>query len=99
MTTKQRIAVPKNTEVHGPVAPHVQVLDTATGPLTWLDKLKGYYKGLITLVGVVLVILNQVTPVFDFMPANVQHWFTVVVAALTAVSAFLVANQHWVDDA
>lgn len=98
MTTKHRIAVPKNAEVHGPAAPKVQVLKTVSGPLTWLDSLKGYYKGLITLVGGLLVILNELTPVFDFLPGSAKQYFTVAVAALTTLSAFLVSNQHWVDD-
>lgn len=99
MTTKHRIAVPKNTDVHGPAAPKVQVLNTTGGPLTLLDKLKGYYKGLITAVGAVLVIANELTPVFNFLPGQDKAYITAAIAALTTVSAFLVANQHWVDDA
>lgn len=98
MTTKSRVAVPANEDVHGPIPPKVKVLTTASGTLTWLDKAKGYYKGLIALVGAVLVILNQLTPVFDFLPGQLKQYFTVAVSVLTAVSAFLVANQHWVDD-
>lgn len=99
MTTKSRVAVPANEDVHGPIPPKVKVLTTAPGTLTWIDKLKGYYKGLITLVGSVLVIANELTPVFDFLPAQDKGYITAGIAALTALSAFLVSNQHWVDDA
>lgn len=99
MTTKQRIKVPPNSDVHGPVAPKVQVLTTSTGLVTWADKLKGYYKGLITAVGAVLVIANELTPAFDFLPVQDKAYVTAGIAALTALSTFLVSNEHWVDDA
>ena len=61
MTTKRRIQTPPNSDVHGPEVPPVQVVDERTGAVTFLDKLKGYYKALITVVGAVLLALNELT--------------------------------------
>jgi low affinity Fe/Cu permease len=99
MTQKFQLAVPENPEVHGPGAPRVTVLATGTGVVTTFDKIKGYYKGLVAAVGAIVVIANEMTPVFDFLPGQDKHYITVGVAVLTTLSTFLVANEHWVDDA
>ena len=98
MTTKRRITTPANADVHGPEVPPVQVVDERPGAVTFLDKLKGYYKALITVVGAVLLALNELTPLFDFLPTTAHHWLSVVISVLTAISTFLKANEHWVDD-
>jgi predicted benzoate:H+ symporter BenE len=99
MTTKQRIAVPKNTDVHGPVAPQVQVLTTTTGLVGVLDTLKGYYKGAITAITALLVIVNELTPVLNFLPGQDKQYVTAAIAFVGAVLTFLKDNEHWVDDA
>jgi hypothetical protein len=88
--TKSRIAVPPNTAVHSLVtAPQVQVLETGVGPAMLIDKFKAYYKSAIVLVGAVLAILNQVSPLGAFLPATARGWLTTAIAVLTVVSAFL----------
>jgi hypothetical protein len=98
MTTKRRITTPPNANVHGPEVPPVQVVDERPGAVTFLDKLKGYYKALITVVGAVLLALNELTPLTDFLPMTAQHWLSVAVAVGTAILTALKANEHWVDD-
>ena len=99
MTTKYRLATPANADVHGPAAPKVQVLDTSTGVVSWVDKAKGYYKGIITAITAVLVIANQLTPIFDFLPVQDKGYITAGIAIIGTVVTFLKANEHWVDDA
>lgn len=70
---------------------------TSTDTLTLLDKLKSYYVQAITLVGSLLVLVNTLTPVLDFVPAA-KTTVTAVIAVLTAVSAFLTQNRQWVEN-
>jgi hypothetical protein len=98
MTTKRRIQTPPNADVHGPEIPPVQVVDERTGAVTFLDKLKGYYKALIAVIGAVLLALNELTPVTDFLPTTAHHWLSVAISVGTAILTFLKANEHWVDD-
>ena len=58
-----------------------------------LANLRKYYKALVAGLGAVLVVLNEVTPLFNFLPGNAKHYFTVLVSVLTAVSVFLVKNE------
>jgi hypothetical protein len=99
MTTKRRIKTPPNADVHGPEVPPVKVVDERTGAVTFLDKLKGYYKALITVLGAVLLALNELTPATNFLPTTAHHWLSVALSVLTAILTFLKANEHWVDDA
>ena len=98
MTTKRRIQTPPNSDVHGPEVPPVQVVDERTGAVTFLDKLKGYYKALVTVVGAVLVGLNELTPLTGFLPPTAQHWLSVAISVGTVILTALKANEHWVDD-
>ena len=98
MTTKRRIKTPPNADVHGPEAPPVQVVDERPGAVTFLDKLKGYYKALVTVVGAVLVGLNELTPLTGFLPPTAQHWLSVAISVGTVILTALKANEHWVDD-
>jgi hypothetical protein len=99
MATKQRIALPDNTSVHAATAPTAVVIEQKPGTVTVLDRVRGYYKGLIALIGALLVTINELTPITDFLPADQRHWITIAVSALTALSTTLVANEKWVDDA
>jgi hypothetical protein len=76
----------------------VDVIDSHPGPTTTLDRAKGYYHTIITLVGAVLVLLNQITPVTDFLPASVRGYVSVAIVFVTAALNFLKSNEHWVDD-
>ncbi len=98
MTTKRRIQTPPNADVHGPEVPPVQVVDERTGAITLLDKLKGYYKALITVVGAVVLGINELTPLTASLPTTAQHWLSVAISVLTAILTFLKANEQWVDD-
>jgi hypothetical protein len=106
MPTKQRLEVkpndhqnPQTLAATTAAAAPVNVVAETTGVVTVLDKLKGYYKTLITVVGSILVILNEVTPLTDFLPASQRHYVTVGIVFLTALGNFLKSNEHWVDDA
>jgi hypothetical protein len=71
------------------------VVKTTDQPLTWLDKLKSYYQVAITVVGTLLVALNQLTPVFAFFPAS-KGVITIAIAVLTALATLLKSNEQWV---
>lgn len=75
----------------------LEVVKMSSGTVGFFDKVKGYYKGVIVVIGSILIILNQVTPIFDFLGGNSQHWFNVVVAAATTVLTILKSNEQWVD--
>lgn len=105
MATKQRLELKSNAAqtpatllaANTPGAP-VEVVAKASGPVSLLDKLKGYYKAVIAVVGALLIVLNELSPISDFLPTSARHWLTVGIAVLTAASNVLVKNQHWVDD-
>jgi hypothetical protein len=75
----------------------VKVLKTSSGPVTLLDRFKQYYVQAITVVGTLLLVLNQVTPLLDFVPAS-KSYVTIGIAVLTSVSALLKNNETWVED-
>lgn len=104
MATKQRLQIKSNDvqtaktlAVVGPGTP-VKVVDEKVGAVTFLDKAKGYYKGLIALVGSLLIVLNQVSPLLNFIPGNGKEYVSYAIGLLTVAGAFLKENQHWVDD-
>lgn len=76
----------------------IKVVAVTEGPVTWQQKAKEYYKGLIALVGAVLIFFNEITPITNFLPTDYRHWVTIIVAFLTTAGTFLKSNQHWVDD-
>lgn len=104
-TTKTRLAVKKNEHQNtrtlaaatAPAAP-VKIVSEKVGVVSFLDKAKGYYKGLITALGAILVIVNELTPLFDFLPGQDKQYITAGIAFLTTVAVFLKNNEHWVDD-
>ena len=73
------------------------VQGTETDVLSLLDKLKSYYTVIITVVGTALVVVNQLTPVLDFIPVA-KPYVTTGIAVLTGVLAFLKKNEQWVED-
>lgn len=104
MATKKRLAVKPNKAqtaetiaAVGPGTP-VKVVNAKTGPVGFLDKAKGYYKGLIAAVGAILVIVNELTPLLNFLPGQDKQYVTLVIGVLTTAATFLKSNEHWVDD-
>lgn len=102
-TTKSRLVVPANTDVHTLVGgpPATVLLDQKTGAVSVVDKLKGYYHTLITILAAVLVLLNEVAPAAHWIPGYGPQAAGYVSAAIVFVAAavnFLKSNQHWVDD-
>lgn len=98
---KQRIAL-----VHTPVpdaptlygrhaAVEKQVLATKEGEVNLVDKGKAYYKGVIALVGALLVGVTQLSGV---VPTEAEPWITVAISTLTTLGVILRANEVWVDD-
>lgn len=72
----------------------VEIVESTPGPVTTLQKLKRYYKGLIALVGSLLTVATQLAPV---IPENDKHWVTTGILILTVAGAFLKENEHWID--
>lgn len=106
MTTKRRLEIKPNSDVHEAstrlgepaVAGVVKVVDQEAGAVGFLDKAKGYYHTIITVIGAVLVLLNEVTPVTNFLPPTQRGWISVGIVFLTALANFLKSNEQWVDD-
>jgi hypothetical protein len=73
------------------------VTEAKPGTVSFGDKVKKYYKGLIALVGALLVLVNQVTPLTNFLGEDTQNLVSVVIVFLTAVATFLKSNEQWVD--
>lgn len=104
MTVKQRLELKSNTEQNAqtlaeataPASPVVVVAESS-GPVSFWDKAKNYYKTLISIVGLVLVVLNEITPMTSFLPENQRHWLSVAVVAVTALLTFLKSNETWFD--
>lgn len=78
-----------------PAAVSGTVVDEKPGPPTRLDKAKAYYKGLIALVGSLLVGANQVLPI---VPADTKGVVNGAIALLTVASVVLKANENWFED-
>lgn len=79
----------------------VQVVDRKLGPLSIFDKVKTYYHTVITLIGFVLVLLNQLLPAVGWIPgygSQAAGYVSAAIVFVTAVANFLKSNEHWVDD-
>lgn len=96
MATKRRVEVRTNVLAHNFMAgaPQVTVLESAPGNVTRLDKVKAYYKGLITLVGSLLIAANQALPI---LPADVKGWVSGAIGFATVALTFLKANETWIE--
>lgn len=72
---------------------------TTIGPVTLSDKLASYYHTFITVLGGVLVFLNEATPVTNMLPEMDRHYVTAAILILTAVLNALKqavpANEAW----
>ncbi len=96
--TKQRVALIKTP-------PHVvglyhnssvekRVVEVRPGEVNWVDKAKGYYKGLIALVGVLLIAFTQLS---GTLPDPIDRWVTVLIGIFTTLGVILRANEVWVN--
>ena len=99
MAQKSRITITSGAPIfgigrHAASGSHVMVMETVDGSVTWLDRLKAYYKALIVLVGSVLTTLSVVS-----LPAPEDAWVAAVVSVLTVVMTVLKANETWVSEA
>lgn len=81
----------------GPQEP-VTVVAKADGQVTFLDKVKNYYKALIAFVGFLLILLNELTPVFNYLPGQDKQYVTAAIGVLTTLGVLLKGNEHWVDN-
>jgi hypothetical protein len=79
-----------------PTAVHVE--EMKAGSVNIVDSAKAYWHTAITVVAGILILLQQITPVFNFLPAGAQKYFAVAVAFVAAVLNFLKSNEVWVDD-
>lgn len=97
VTKAQAAALVKNPDVPDPVKIPVEIVASTAAPVTLVQKLKGYYKGLIALIGSLLIVVNQVTPILHFLPAEDVKYVNLVIGILTVAGTFLKENEHWVD--
>jgi len=95
-----RIEVSKAHNIYGLTGARtvpVQVLESKDGPVTLLDKVKGYYHTLIVLVSFLLILLNQLLTMKDVVPPDLTKWIDLGILALTPVFTLLKSNEQWVD--
>lgn len=74
----------------------VNVMEEKIGKVNLVDKFKGYYKGAIAFVGMLLIVLEASTPIFSSFQID-QSKIVALIAALTTVGVLLKKNQTWVD--
>ncbi|QHB37454.1 membrane protein [Mycobacterium phage Leopard] len=84
------------TPVDVPAA-EVVVVDQKQGTVTFTDKMKAYYHTIITIIGAILVLLNEVTPITDGLPDSWQRGLSVVIVFLTGVANALKSNEKWIN--
>lgn len=99
--TKQLVKIVPQVVTPTPTAVPAKAVVVAekAGSVGLLDKAKNYYKGLIIGLGSLLIVLQQATPLFNFLGDDntVKTTFTVVVLAVTTALAVLKDNEKWVD--
>ena len=100
--------VPKNYASDADVKNRVEVapdgaaavIDSKLGPVTFTDKIKAYYHTLITVVGGILVVLNQVLPATHIIPGygtQAAGYVSAAIVFLTALVNALKSNETWVN--
>jgi hypothetical protein len=96
---KQLVIVNKTGAANDP-ASAVVVAKTLAGPVSLLDKIKGYYHTLITVLGAVLVLLNEAVGAVGWIPgygSQIAGWVSAGIVFLTALVNFLKSNETYVD--
>jgi nicotinamide riboside transporter PnuC len=76
----------------------VKVTKETEGPVTWAQKAKGYYKGIIALITGLLVVLNELTPVMNSLPGQDKQYLATVIVIVGTSLTILKSNEHWVDE-
>ncbi|QNN99696.1 membrane protein [Mycobacterium phage Rope] len=93
-----QVVVQDQTGTETEVLPaEVKVLAEKPGAVNWLDKAKAYYHTIITLIGALVVMLNELTPLSNFMDDTTQRIFSIAVVFFTAALNFLKSNEVWVN--
>lgn len=97
---KQKIEIvpvdPVTAEKTG-VAAEAVVVKEKPGEVNIFDKAKGYYHTVVTVVGAILLLLNQLTPVAELVGGDVQKWISGIIIFITALLNFLKSNEQWVN--
>jgi len=75
----------------------VTVVNTKPGEVGFVDKLKAYYHTIITVIGALLLLINEFTPLTDSLGSDVQKYINIAVVFLTALLNFLKSNEVWVN--
>lgn len=73
------------------------VLQTSTTAPGFVDQLKVYYGKLIVVVSTVLAVINELSPVLNFLPGQDKHYVTVALSGLAGLVALLKKEQGWVN--
>jgi peptidoglycan/LPS O-acetylase OafA/YrhL len=78
----------------------VKVMKSTDGAVTTRQKIAGYYKAVVALVGALLTIVSQIQDLTPFLPSDAatRHWIGFAFVALTTAATALKENQHWVED-
>ena len=88
---KDRIEIAKDTAA--PAA-----IDSKPGPVTAVDKVKGYYHTIIIVVTGLLAFLNQVGPLGELLPEEgMKNFVTGAILFVGALLTFLKSNEVWVN--
>ena len=88
---KDRIEIAKDTAA--PAA-----IDSKPGPVTAVDKVKGYYHTIIIVVTGLLAFLNQVGPLGELLPeGGMKNFVTGAILFVGALLTFLKSNEVWVN--
>ena len=97
---KQKVEVvpvgPIRAEITG-VPVKAVVVEEKPGQVNFWDKTKAYYHTVITVLGGILVFLNEVTPLTDALGGDVQRYVTLAIIGLTAVMNAVTSNEKWVN--
>lgn len=88
---KDRVEIAKDTAVPA-------VVDSKPGPVTAIDKAKGYYHTIIIVVTGLLAFLNQVGPLGEMLPeGGIKSFVTGAILFVGAILTFLKSNEVWVN--
>lgn len=91
------------TFVADPYTKVVQVPAVVTketdGPVSLWQKLAGWYKQAIVVIGAIVTLLTQIQTLTPFLPAQYRGWIGIAVGGGSLALAFLKSNEHWFGDA
>ena len=88
---KDRVEIAKDTAVPA-------VVDSKPGPVTAIDKAKGYYHAIIIVVTGLLAFLNQVGPLGEMLPeGGIKSFVTGAILFVGALLTFLKSNEVWIN--